>query len=167
MNEQRIKRINNESTKIKTMKQFSKYTGMILLVSCICLLAGACKEEEETFPTFPAPVWDVNPAMYSVNMTAVVKLPSNLEEYAQADDRLAAFVGGECRGVGEVVETSGRKLYFVTIHGTADDESTVSFQYYSARNRYLYRTDELFAYEADKMFGTVDEPEILTFSIVK
>jgi hypothetical protein len=145
------------------MKQFSKYTGIILLTSFICLFTSACKEEEETFTTFPAPSWSVNPAEYSVTMTAVVKLPSNLLEYAQPEDQLAAFAGETCVGKGELREG----VYFVTIHGTADKEPQIHFQYYSARNSYLYDSGQLFTFETDKVFGVVDEPEILPFTIVK
>jgi hypothetical protein len=146
------------------MKQISKYTGLILLISFICLLTNACKEEEETFPTFSAPTtWNVNLAEYSVSMTAVVKLPDNLIQYAQPEDQLAAFAGEKCLGKGEISEG----LYFVTIHGTTDSEPSIHFQYYSARNKYLYTTDELFTFETDKVFGVVDEPEILPFTIVK
>jgi hypothetical protein len=146
------------------MKQLSNYTRIILLTSFICLLTNACKEEEETFSTFPVPTWNVNPAEYSVSMTAVVKLPDNLIQYAQpAEDQLAAFAGEKCLGKGEIREG----LYFVTIHGTTDSEPSIHFQYYSARNKYLYTTDELFIFETDKVFGVVDEPEILPFTIVK
>jgi hypothetical protein len=146
------------------MKQLRKYTVPTLLLFFVCLLTNACKEEEETFRTFPAPVWEVDPAEYAVNMTAVVQLPSNLIQYAQEDDQLAAFDGEKCVGKGELINEG---LYFVTIHGTAGEEPPIHFQYYSARNRYLYTSDELFAFEADKIIGEYDAPEILPFTIVK
>jgi hypothetical protein len=138
---------------------------MILWVSLIIFMTNACKEEEETFPTFPAPNWSFNPGEYPVNMTAVVKLPANLIQYAQEDDQLAAFAGEKCLGTGEQQASKG--LYYVTIHGTTGDAPLISFQYYSARNKYLYNTGDLFAFETDKVFGIEDEPEELPFSIVK
>ncbi|MDR1342523.1 MAG: hypothetical protein LBK18_04600 [Prevotellaceae bacterium] len=146
------------------MKQLRKYTVPLLLLFFICLPTSACKEEEETFTTFPAPVWDVNQAEYAVNMTAVVQLPSNLIQYALEEDQLAAFAGEKCVGKGELISNG---LYFVTIHGATDQEPQIRFQYYSARNKYLYASGELFAFEADKVFGVIDEPEILPFTVTK
>jgi hypothetical protein len=146
------------------MKQLRKYSIMILWVSFICLLTNACKEEEETFPTFPAPAWSANPGEYQVNMTAVVKLPSNLIQYAQEDDQLAAFAGEKCVGTGK---QTAEGVYYVTIFGTSETEPQISFQYYSAQNRYLYNSGALFAFETNKVFGVADAPEEIPFSIVK
>jgi hypothetical protein len=146
------------------MKQFKKYTVPVLLLFFLCLLTSACKEEEETFRTFPVPVWNVDPSGYAANMTAVVQLPSNLIQYAQEDDQLAAFAGEKCVGKGELISEG---LYFVTIHGTTGEEPQIHFQYYSARNSYLYTSGEVFAFEANKIIGEIDKPEILPFTIVK
>lgn len=146
------------------MKQLRKYTGIALLASAACLLTTACSEKDETFTTFPAPTWSVNPAEYSVNMTAVVQLPSFLIQHAHPEDQLAAFTGETCLGKGEAISEG---LFFVTIHGTADAEPPVHFKYYSAKTRYLYATGELFAFEADRVFGVVDDPETLTLTSVK
>jgi hypothetical protein len=126
-------------------------------------MATACKEEEETFTQFPAPIWSVNSAEYQVNMTAIVALPSALQPYAWEDDQLAAFAGEVCRGTGVLVDG----LYYVTILGAPDDQSNIRFRYYSARNKYLYQSAELFAFEVDKVFGTADKAEVLQLSIVK
>jgi hypothetical protein len=149
------------------MKHTKKYIGIILFTSFIFLLANACKEEEETFPTFDAPAWSANPANYSGSMTAVVKLPDNLIQYAQTDDQLAAFAGEECRGTGTLIKNDADSAYYVTIHGNADEAPAIYFQYYSARNKYLYQTEELFPFETDEVFGVADEPETLNFIIVK
>jgi hypothetical protein len=146
------------------MKQLRKYTGQLLLLLFICLFTNACEDEEETFRTFPTPDWSVNPTEYAVNMTAVVQLPSNLIPYAREEDQLAAFAGEKCVGKGELISNG---LYFVTIHGPTDEEPQILFQYYSVRNKYLYTSGELFAFETDKIFGVIDEPEILPLTIVQ
>jgi hypothetical protein len=128
------------------------------------LLLTACKDKEEVFPTHEPPVWNVNhSAGYYENMTAVVKLPDNLAPYASNDDHLAAFAGNECRGVGVLINGS----YFVSVKGTPEDQSNIRFMYYSAKNRYLYQTDELLSFDADVMFGTVDEPKVLMLKVIK
>ena len=71
------------------MKKIAVKYCMLLFVLAICL--GSCKEEE-VYTTFPAPVWQVDDAKYSVSMTAVVVLPENLQTYFQTNDHIAAFM---------------------------------------------------------------------------
>jgi hypothetical protein len=145
------------------MKRLKQIAQNVLFCLFVLVMTTGCKEEEEKFTQFPAPVWQVNSNAYSVNMTAVVKLPAALDQYAQSDDQLAVFSGNVCRGIG--VNIKG--LYYVAILGNADDQGTIRFSYYSARNQYLYTTAELFSFDADRIFGTTDEPEVLTLTIVK
>jgi hypothetical protein len=94
-------------------------------------------------------------------MTAIVILPPNLAQNAQDDDQLAAFTGEECRGIGGKVGD----LYFVSIQATQEEDFTVRFGYYSASNKYLYTTGNLFPFEMNGNVGSDDEPEVLQLSI--
>ena len=131
----------------------------------ISLFITACKEDEEKFTTYDPPVWSVDyTAGYYENMTAIVRLPNNLAQYADENDQLAAFAGdGKCRGVGELINGS----YFVSIKGAPEDQSNIRFMYYSAQNKYLYQTDDLFSFDASRIFGTVDEPKELLLNVLK
>jgi hypothetical protein len=140
------------------MKHYTK----IALFCLVIIVAAGCKKEE-VFTKFPAPTWTVDNSTYSVSMTAVVKLPTELEPFAQADDQLAAMAGDVCRGVG--VKING--LWYVSIQGESDDDSNIRFSYYSARNQYLYNTDNLFTFEPDAIYGTVDNPKVLKLNVVK
>jgi hypothetical protein len=100
---------------------------------------------------------------FAASMSAVVQLPSNLMPYAQEADQLAAFAGKKCVGKGEKVEG----LYYVTIYGTTSEAPPIHFQYYSARNKYMYTSGELFAFEVNKVFGVRDTPEILPLTIAE
>ena len=91
---------------------------------------------------------------------AVLRLPDNLAPYVAAGDELAAFIGDECRGVGQQVDG----LWYVMLKGTPDEQGMVSIRYYSAANRYLYRTAEGFEFESDGVYGTADNP--VTLSLV-
>ena len=120
------------------------------------LLAAGCDKEE--YPTYDKPGWVVAfNGDYNASMTAVVCLPGNLAPDAAPDDELAAFIGDECRGVGQQVDG----LWYVMLKGTPDEQGTVSIRYYSAANRYLYRTAEGFEFEADGVYGTADNPVTL------
>ena len=133
---------------------------MLLFVLAICL--GSCKEEEVN-TTFPAPVWQVDDAKYSVSMTAVVVLPENLQTYFQTNDQIAAFINGECRGVGQLIDNA----FFITIKGTPEENSKVSFRYYNTRNQYMYATDANLSFEPDAIYGTADAPEVLVLNIIQ
>ena len=134
------------------------------IVYCIfiSLLITACNESK--YSIFGTPVWQVdNNAGYYENMTAVVKIPDNLAKSANENDQLAAFSeDGQCRGVGVFING----LYFVSIKGAPEERSAICFKYYSAKKSYLYQTEFLFTFDADQIFGTVDEPQILLLTIV-
>ena len=102
------------------MKNLIKYFTFLLLAVCM----GSC-QKDEMYTEFPAPVWQVDDAKYSVNMTAVVVLPNNLLPYFNENDQVAAFINDECRGVGILVDNA----FFVTIKGTPEEISNVSFRY--------------------------------------
>lgn len=138
-------------------------TFKILLLS-LCVLAGltSCGDDEVVFPTSPAPEWQVDLSeQYPLSMSAVVRLPDNLAAHAASGDQLAAFVGDECRGVGEAVEVNGKQVYFVLIKGNGNEVQQVKFQYYSAKNSYLYTTPNFLKFEVDSRYGSADSPEVL------
>jgi len=142
------------------MKQILKTIAYCIFIS---LFITACKKEEK-FPKHEPPVWSVNHnAGYYENMTAVVKIPNNLAQYASEDDQLAAFSGNECRDIGKLING----LYYVSIKGTPEDQSSIHFMYYSAKNKYLYQTDDLISFDASQVFGTTDEPKELPLKVVK
>ena len=140
------------------MKNLIKYFTFLLLAVCM----GSC-QKDEMYTEFPAPVWRVDDAKYSVNMTAVVVLPNNLLPYFNENDQVAAFINDECRGVGILVDNA----FFVTIKGTPEEISNVSFRYYSTQNKYMYTTDSFLPFEQDAVYGTVDAPEVLSLNIVQ
>lgn len=141
------------------MKRISQ-TVVIIVISILYVCLNSCKEEE-SFTEFPAPDWTVaTDPNYSVSMTAVVILPANLSVYAQADDRLAAFVGNECRGVAYRIDD----VFYLLVKGAPSEQVQVNIRYYSTRNKYMYTTDTDLTFEADAVYGTADEPMTLSLS---
>lgn len=123
----------------------------------------SCRKEE---PPVPSPDWKIAESPdYSVNMTAVVEVPATqmLMTVTGDKDRLAAFVGDECRGVGTRVKG---EVYFVLIRGKADESKNVKFKYYNADWQKMYETDSFLPFEPDVVFGTIDVPEILNLQKV-
>ena len=135
-----------------------------ILLLCLLGLVGftACGDDDETFPTSPSPEWKVDlTEQYPLSMSAVVQLPENLAAHAAPGDQLAAFVGDECRGVGQLVEVNQKNVYFVLIKGNGSEQDKIKFQYFSARNSYLYTTQKFLKFEVDTRFGSADAPEVL------
>ncbi len=143
------------------MKKISQtITALALGILSVCL--SSC-DKDEKFTTYPDPVWTetANPD-YSVSMTAVVVLPANLAAYAQAEDKLAAFVGEECRGVAYFAGNA----YYLLIKGSPGEQPQVSIRYYSAKNKYIYRSETGITFEADAVYGTTDEPVTLSLTVM-
>lgn len=142
------------------MKNRTCINLMVILVTALTV-TGSCKKDDEKYPHFESPDWTVDEGNYPVNMTAVLDLPAYIKPYFGKDDKLAAFVDGTCRGVGTIVDS----CFYIVIKGTSEEQSEVTFQYYNARNRYLYIARDYIGFEANLILGTSDEPEILPLTI--
>ncbi len=134
----------------------NEYSGIIL--SLLLVIAAGCKKDT-TQPTVSPPSWSVNTSgKYPLTMTAVLEPPPNLELYVASSDKLGAFVGNECRGIGEVVIANNKKVFFVMIRGTASEQSMISFKYYQSLNSHLFKTNAVLNFTVDSNYGTVDDP---------
>lgn len=143
-----------------------KLYTLMLLVGLFC--CASCSEDDETFTTFPNPNWAVDlTGALPVSMSAFVCLPENLATYEETGDKLAAFVGDECRGVGEAVTVGTQKVYVILIKGTGSEQERISFKYYSSKNAYMYETSAFLNFEVDTRYGSADEAQVLPLTIVQ
>lgn len=136
----------------------------IFLVALMVVALGSCSEDEETFTTWPEPAWTVSsPEMLPNSFTAVVAIPQNLNIYASDNDKLAAFINDECRGVGNLIkdEITGKRVYFLTIRANDTESGAVTFRYYNAQLAYLYQAESSISFEADGTYGSYDAPIVL------
>lgn len=99
------------------------------------------------------------------SMTAVVRIPDELQVYANTEDKLAAFIGEECCGVGKLTLIDDKPVYKMVIKSVDNPAAKVSFQYYSATNTYLYKTESTIDFVAEQAYGTEDEPQTLAISM--
>lgn len=135
---------------------------LILLAGLAFLAAGMSCKKKHDIPRVPAPSWTVdNTGKYPVSMTAVVQVPENLRTYIQQQDQIAAFVGEECRGTGQLIQVGSVSAFFIMIHGTASEQSKISFKYWHAWRSNLYSTDPFLDFTVDGTYGTADAPIIL------
>jgi hypothetical protein len=112
-----------------------------------------------------APAWAVNPNMYEHSMSIVAELDiGGISEDRM--DMLAAFVGGELRGVTSVdsfqVNTTEQWLVFLTVYSNRPAGETVRFQIWDDSDCRLYNAaDKSYPFVAESTIGTPDEPETL------
>lgn len=135
--------------------------SFLIMLSLVLITVLSCDKDGPTL----SPDWTItqNPD-YSVTMTAVVQLPKDMIWSIRAEDKLAAFVGDECRGIASLVNEN---VHFVLIRGKADEVNNVEFRYYSAYKETIYKTEDFLPFEPDFVFGTVDTPEILELQKMK
>lgn len=115
--------------------------------------------------TDDTPQWE-NPNMniYSTSMTAIIRLTPLLEEYFDSSDKMAAFVGNECRGVADIVTVNGINYFFILIKGESSENADVVFKYYSkAQSRIYVSSGNGLKFESNKIYGTVDNPQYPDF----
>ncbi|HUX97899.1 MAG TPA: hypothetical protein VMV47_19360 [Bacteroidales bacterium] len=141
------------------MKLFSLTFSIVLLI----FLAG-CSKDKDSYKNYPRPEWVVaTPEAYPNSFSAIVSIPGNINTYSEDTDIVAAFIGDECRGVGNLVksEDGTKRVYYITIRASDTENRNIVFRYYSSRLTYLYQAKTQVAFEIDGTYGTYDSPVIL------
>lgn len=111
------------------------------------------------------PSWtDPDKSVYPMSMTAVVRLSPVLETLAADGDMMAAFIGGECRGVAKKVMNDGVRLFFIHVKAPSSENGDVELRYYSAaaKRTYVSVASDV-KYEVDKIYGTAENPAFPDF----
>ena len=122
------------------------------------------------------PDWAVDPTLYDHNMTIVgqVYLGGILME--NPESMVAAFIGGECRGVASPTKVRGAAYVTMNIYGTdtkaKDKNKPVTFRIWDASKGVAYTDAQLFVkglstditFAQDLMIGDFDTPAIWTKS---
>lgn len=96
-------------------------------------------------------VWTYNSAPFADNMTIVADLGS---KYATSNYTVGAFVGGECRGEGRMVDGK----CFITVH--ADKDEVISFLVHDDMTDEVRTVNERLAFS--EMAGSVQRPVRMT-----
>ena len=142
------------------MKNYISVILLLLVITGFC----SCKKHDGTdsMPEVPAPDWTVDTTgKYPLSMTVVVQVPPGITPDISEADKIGAFSGDECRGVGTLIETGTTSVFFIMIHGTATEQNKISFKYYSSQNAHVYSTNAFLDFIVDGNYGTVDDPEVL------
>ena len=141
-----------------------------ILLCALLLFAAGCKDKnapESLNGNVARPTWTAIevPDMTS-SMTAVIKV-ANLngqivnDSIVNEDDLLAAFSGETCLGTAQPQDG----LFYLFVAGINNDP--VTLRYYSAHYKNLFEAKDAFPFVNDDHLGTVAEPFIPTFVVVK
>ncbi len=120
-----------------------------------------------SYPTFDSPNWSVsNISEFEHTMSMSVVLPDSLIEGEQPADKLAVFVGDDCRGVANRIEvSSGKYVWLALVYGNNTSDN-LSFMYYCSKTKYMYQSVSSKPFVIDGVIGTIDNPEKIGMNIV-
>ena len=150
------------------MKRISSALYIFLIAATIGCSKNPDNTTEEVATKFPVPTWKADDTgKYPATMTAVFNLPPTLASGFTKNDKLAAFVNDECRGVGAIVEVNNLNLFFVLIQGLPEETNKISIRYYSDRTSFMYESRFALTFLADDIYGTAENPKILEFTQLK
>jgi hypothetical protein len=94
------------------------------------------------------------------SMTAYLTLDAVTGSYAdKSGDKLAAFIGNVCAGMGEVVgEQDGRPVYKMVVNGVSSQSAAVDIRYYSHRNNYVFTAPACLMFADGKVEASPELP---------
>lgn len=100
------------------------------------------------------PNWTVNENNYQYTMTFVGFLNSDGIVLVNSNDKVAAFVNGECRGVTNVIYVSSEKRYcaYLTVFSNTNNE-TVSFKIYDSAKNVVKSIDKTIPFKTNDHYG--------------
>lgn len=147
------------------MKKYSIY----MIAIAVLTLAWGCSSDDNNndggnngyvgnidfarFEEGPYPYWDVDmsdtqeapqwtppdPAKYEHKMIAQLRLQNELTFFSSDDDRMAVFVGDECRALSQRSGTEQEVYFVLNVHGnSAYDNEEFSLCYYCAKLKQLF-----------------------------
>lgn len=109
-----------------------------------------------------APTWSVNPASYQYSMTVTAVANVNCVELTNPSNRVAAFVGGTCRGT---VLTStvigGRYIASMVVYSNVASGETISFKIYNSVNDSVYDAVATAAFQDNAAYGVTTSPFVI------
>ena len=105
------------------------------------------------------PTWTVNPNLYDYSMTITGKMLVDGNASVDVNDMVAAFIGGECRGVTNVKYQSALQDYFAFLMIYSNNPTgTVTFKIYDASENKEYSVGASLSFAVNGIVGSVSNP---------
>jgi hypothetical protein len=100
------------------------------------------------------PNWTVNENDFQYTMSFVGFLNSDGKTLISADDKVAAFVNGECRGVANLIYVESRNQYYayLTVFSNANNE-TLSFKIYDSEKNSVKSVAKTINFAINEHYG--------------
>ncbi len=106
-----------------------------------------------------AGTWTVNPADYANTMIVIADLLIDGEMSRDSLDRVAAFVGEECRGVAELEYIKALDQYQLSLFIYSNEPNEeVSIYLYDASRKEVYLHEEQLNYQNNAIIGKMSDP---------
>lgn len=105
-------------------------------------------------PLHAQPSWKINPGNYQYSMTIVAFLNINDKELIGAQDKVAAFVNGEIRGVASPVFAASAKRYlaYLTVFANKENEK-VEFKIFDNATGNITNVEKNITFKIDAQHG--------------
>ncbi len=125
-----------------------------------------------------SPDWSVNENKFQYTMSFEGFLNVDGKTLTSSNDKVAAFVNGECRGIASpiYVQTEKKYVVYLTVFSNTDNE-IVNFKIYDAANNAIKNVEKTKVFENNKHYGDLfqsysfaspalkSETEIMDFSL--
>ena len=110
----------------------------------------------------PPPGWQVNPAAYSNSMIIVGAINISKTESLDANDKVAAFIDGECRGVAGLSYFAevDRYLAYLFIYSNGVIGEEISFKLYDASADQVFDVPKTEDFESNGSIGDALKPYV-------
>jgi hypothetical protein len=102
------------------------------------------------------PNWSFNTSDYQYSMTFTAFLNVDGTTLTSANDKVAAFVNGEIRGVANVVYVASANKYvtYLSVYANTDNE-TISFKIYNSSSDTVVNIDKTINFSIDENIGGI------------
>ncbi|WP_207424267.1 LamG-like jellyroll fold domain-containing protein [Desertivirga brevis] len=114
----------------------------------------------------PGPDWKVNAANFDKSMSVIAQIKINDKFSINPDDKVAAFVNGEVRGVAQVKYVAGydKYLLFMDVYGKVNELEKVYFNIWNASAGVVHTnvTPAELVFRDGEVYGAPSNPLVLT-----
>lgn len=121
---------------------------------------------------YPKPVnWNLDPSKFSSSATVICNYTLDSTEILSSDtlDKIGAFIGGELRGVANIIKAGNYYRAYLNIFGNITDaDKPVEFNVWHARNgvEYAAHMRGAIKFKINGFYGTTISPRVLDVSTV-
>lgn len=107
------------------------------------------------------PDWQVDPAQYSNSMAIVGILIIDRIESVDEQDRVAAFINGECRGIAPLLldENVNRYMAYLLVYAN-ETQAQISFKIHDASQDVIYEVPYQLSFIVNGLVGEINQPYI-------